>query len=77
METYTVPVAGAEAIATPNGNSGSGPVEVKTVNTDQGPMAFAVYRGPPDFVRDETDEKRASRPVGFRIERTPVVPGGR
>ena len=63
----------------PNTDSGStlafkafnfvpGQVTVAAVQTNEGPLAFALYRAPSDFVRFAADENKGSRGLTFRIQ---------
>lgn len=43
------------------------PLTVTAVQTYRGTMAFALYRAPGDFVRDDRDVNRAARGISFHV----------
>jgi hypothetical protein len=46
----------------------SGPVVVTAAKSQEGAMAFILYRAPSDFSRGSVDDDKASRSISFRVQ---------
>jgi hypothetical protein len=46
---------------------GPGPLTVTALKSRKGAFAFALYRAPTDFVRNESDYDKSSRPFSFEV----------
>ncbi len=44
-----------------------GPVTVTAVESRKGTFAFALYRAPTDFARNESDNEKSSRSISFEV----------
>jgi pimeloyl-ACP methyl ester carboxylesterase len=55
-------------IASIGGAPGSGPVQLTSVNTKEGPMAFAVYQPPTDFSRNTNDDGAQNRSITLKAQ---------
>jgi pimeloyl-ACP methyl ester carboxylesterase len=60
-------------LATVAGVANPGPLVVPVVNTNEGPMGFAVYLPPVDFSRGAQDDNAAQRSISFQVVESPSM----